>query len=244
MSNHSLFEAIVTSYRQAIDNRYQVEKLQRFKELSPLRESSIVAIRLFFLEYIYPPFHKREKRDSSLEAMSNIIKSPRKIWPLTRIAFRMANELGRNLGLAIKAGFHSMESYTKSTGLEKLMLIAAQKQKLNINNFRNEDILKKIIASLPKEKVFQFQKEIIAFFRSITQPELLEKMITTMYISYQVMNEHQKIYSVQEIKGLSYGIEMMKATHNLFCQMKPQEISLVIQAIELVEKDWHEQIYG
>lgn len=241
----ALLEALVHAYRIELSKRYQKENAQRFPAFANFfteKREETKLLTQFFLEYVYPPFSQRMKRDEALEAMLRMLKSPPKLWPLRSIALPSVRRLGWNLGSVLKAAFHSIEVYVRSLGLEKLMVKEAQRLFPDpaIITQNGSLSMRKIMAALPSQKVLHFQKEIFNLFSTLANSSLLEKIIESMHNSQNIMEKHPRIYSEKERAGLDHGIRMLEAAYVLFCKLDAKEVELVLQAIRLIEKDWYE----
>lgn len=222
--------------------RYTGENAHRFEELRDIRPESIHELRDFFLEYIYPAAEGRGARDSSFDAMGEVLKSPRKLLPLFGTAVSSIFKLGGRLGQAMQAGFRTLEAYIESKGLEKAMLRQARAQNVSPEELSRRERVYELIRAMPRKKIMRFQKDVLKLFDSLANTKLLESTLEIMEDSRKIMADRPQTYTRRELAGLGYGLELLGGGYRLFKAMSAGEVRLVLKGIELIELDWYERV--
>ena len=123
----ALKHAIIDVYREQMRLRYLPENCRRFKELKPITDEKLTALRDYFLECIYPASENRDKLDDAFDRMGEIIRSPRRLMPLMTIAFKSVWKLGTMFPSAVAAGRNTLEAYLETRKIESKLIEYAQK---------------------------------------------------------------------------------------------------------------------
>lgn len=237
-----LESALIEAYRLELRERYTGENAHRFRELRDLRPESIHELRDFFLAYIYPAAEGRGARDSSFDAMGEVLKSPRKLLPLFGTAVSSIFKLGGRIGQAMQAGLRTLEAYIESKGLEKAMLGEARAKHVTPEDLSHRARVYELIRAMPRKKILRFQKDVLRLFESLANTKLLESTLEIMNDSCKVMADRPQTYTQRELAGLGYGLELLGGGYRLFQEMSADEIRLVLKGIELIELDWYERV--
>jgi hypothetical protein len=235
--------AAVEAYRRELRKRYSSENVRRFARLQTLRAESVDELRDFFLRYIYPPVAGRGTRDSSFDELGNMLKSPRKLWPLFGTALSSIWKLGGRLGAAVQAGFRTLETYVESKRLENIMIEMAQREGLKLEDFTRDEAIPYVVRRIPAKLVRRFQRDMVLLFESLADVKLLESTLEIMRESRQIMLAHPRIYSAGELAGIGYGLELLEAGYHLFRSLNETEVRLVTSGIEIIERDWFDAVY-
>ena len=239
----SLKSAVVAAYREELRQRYSVQNVRRFDNLSGLREETVDELREFFLQYIYPPYDSRGMRDNSFDEMGNVLKSPRKLAPLFGTALSSIWKLGGRIGAAIQAGFRTLEAYIESKALEKTMLDVASRRGLNPEDFQSHQTVAEVVREIPEKKVKRFQKDMVLLFESLANVKLLESSLEIMQDSRKIMAERPGTYTPNELAGLDFGLELLRAGYHLFRALSQAEVRLVLDGIAAIEADWYSAVF-
>lgn len=234
--------ALIEAYWQELSDRYDPENLQRFEDLAQIPPEKAGELRRFFLYYIYPPADRRHERDDAFNNLSNVLRSPRKLWPLMGQAFSSVFKLGRMITRALKAAYYTLDCYFESQGLEKMMLAEARKRDAAPEDFHDRRFLHGIVRAVPESKVMRFQKEVVQLFNSLADTDLLKSTLEIMEGSKRVMEQQTDLYSPEELGGLTYGQELLQAGYDLFLQLDEPEVKLVLSGIDKIEKDWYRRV--
>ncbi len=236
--------AVIEAYRGELGRRYSEENVRRFPELAGIPVDTVVRLREFFLQYIYPSPESRGMRDSSFDEMGNVLKSPRKLWPLFGTAISSLWKLGGHIGAAIQAGLRTLEAYIESKRLEQTMIDIALDQGLAPEAFRDDATVARTVRLIPKKKVVRFQKDMILLFESLANVDLLENSLGILRDSRAIMAARPKTYNARELAGLDFGLELLTGGYDLFRSLSADEVALVLKGIDRIEKDWYETIFA
>ncbi|MEQ9365406.1 MAG: hypothetical protein RIF32_14260 [Leptospirales bacterium] len=249
MQNHSdplklrLKAAVIEAYRGELSRRYSEENVRRFPELAAIPVDTILRLRDFFLKYIYPTPESRGVRDSSFDEMGNVLKSPRKLWPLFGTAVSSIWKLGGHIGAAIQAGLRTLEAYIESKRLEQTMIDIALAEGIAPEDFKNRDTVAGTVRLIPKKKVVRFQKDMLLLFESLANVELLKSSLGILRDSRKIMAGRPKTYSERELAGLDFGLELLQGGYDLFQSLSAAEVEVVLLGIDRIEKDWYQKIF-
>jgi hypothetical protein len=242
MKDAPLTRALVQAFWRELDARYRPENVRRFPELHAIPLERIDRLRTFFLDYIYPPADRRPERDQAFLHFGAFLRSPRKLWPLLGQAASSVFKLGRMLGAALKAAYHTLEAYNESERLEAFMLETAEKFGYRPESFENPEAVRDLVRLIPERRIARFQAELIALFDTLANVKLLKTTLEIMEGSLKVMQAQANLYSEAEFRGLNYGYGILKAGHDLFLEMGESQAALVLRGIALVERDWLENV--
>lgn len=241
--NDRLKAAVIEAYRGELSRRYSEANVRRFPELETIPVEVIGRLRDFFLQYIYPTPESRGMRDSSFDEMGNVLKSPRKLWPLFGTAVSSLWKLGGHIGAAIQAGLRTLEAYIESKRLERAMIEIALKENVAPEDFRKPETVAHTVRMIPKKKVVRFQKDMLLLFESLANVELLESSLGILKDSRKIMAGRPQTYNERELAGLDFGLELLTGGYELFRSLSPEEVRVVLRGIDLIEKDWYQNIY-
>lgn len=242
MQDAPLTHALVQAYWRELDARYRPPNVRRFPELDAIPPERIDRLRTFFLGYIYPPADRRPERDEAFLHFGAFMRSPRKLWPLLGQAAASVFKLGRMLGAALKAAYHTLEAYNESERLEAFMLETAEKSGYRAESFENPEAVRDLVRLIPERRIARFQAELIALFEALANVKLLKTTLEIMEGSLKVMQAQANLYSEAEFRGLNYGYGILKAGHDLFLEMGESQAALVLRGIALIERDWLENV--
>ena len=230
---------VIQAYRKSIEERYSYNNIKQFSVLDHLPKEKIEELKHFFLEQVYPPFEKREKRDKSLEALLGILKSPLKILSLGKLLFKSIGTLGRNFNQALGGAKKTISVYFSSIEIEKEM----EKYSLSLGYTTKENFnIEKVLCEVPEKKLRKFHKNIFSLFAYLANENLLKKTIQIMLESQKILAQYKKLYSQREREGLAYGIQTLQKGFSLFQTLSPQEVENILEGIQLIEESWYENI--
>lgn len=240
--DRELKHAIVDLYREQLRLRYLPENCRRFKELKPITDAKLGALRDYFLECIYPASEDRDKLDDAFDRMGDIIRSPKRLLPLMTIALRSVWKLGFMFPSAVGAGRNTLEAYLETRKLEGRLMDYAKKNKLKPEDIANHETMVKMVADLPEEEMLTFRNEILQLFHHLSNVKLLEATVEIMDNSKRLMESRPDLYHEEELAGFSLGHDVLSRGLELFQSLKTSEFPIIIRGIEVVEIDWYDRI--
>lgn len=237
-----LKHAIIDVYREQLRLRYLPENCRRFKELKPISDAKLDALRDYFLECIYPSSQDRDRLDDAFDRMGDIIKSPKRLMPLMTLALRSVWKLGRMFPSAVGAGRNTLEAYLETRKIEARLIEYARKNKLTPEDVAQHENMVKMVADLPEEEMLRFRNEILNLFRHLSNVKLLEATVDIMNNSKQLMESRPDLYDEEELAGFHLGHEVLTRGLKLFQSLKTSEFPVIVRGIEVVEIDWYDRI--
>jgi hypothetical protein len=222
--------------------RYLPENCRRFKELKPISDAKLGALRDYFLECIYPSSENRDRLDDAFDRMGEIIHSPRRLMPLMTIALRSVWKLGFMFPSAVGAGRNTLGAYLETRKIEGKLMEYARKNKLGPVDVGNYDVMVKMVANLPDDEMVTFRNEILKLFHHLSNVKLLEATVEIMDNSKALMESRPDLYHEKELAGFALGHEVLTRGLELFQSFKASEFPAIIRGIEVVEIDWYDRI--
>ena len=238
----SLKHAIIDAYREQLRDRYSLENVRRFDEFDSISDQKVDDLREYFLECIYPSSAERDRLDDAFNHMGEIIRSPRRLAPLMKMAFTTVWKLGLMFPSAVSAGVHTLEAYLETRKLEAKMLEYAKRKKLTPGRASEHDAVVQMIANVPEREVVRFRSEVLKLFEALSNVKLLTATVEIMDNSRKLMESRPDLYDEQEMAGFSLGHDVLRRGLELFQKLKASEFSLIIEGIEVVEIDWYDRI--
>ena len=237
-----LKHAIIDVYREQLRLRYLPENCRRFKELKPISDTKLGALRDYFLECIYPSSENRDRLDDAFDRMGDIVHSPRRLMPLMTMALRSVWKLGRLFPSAVGAGRNTLEAYLETRKIETKLIAYARKNKLDPGEIGDHDIMVKMVANLTDDEMVTFRNEILKLFHHLSNVKLLEATVEIMNNSKALMESRPDLYHEEELAGFALGHEVLKRGLELFQSLKASEFPLIIRGIEVIEIDWYDRV--
>ncbi len=241
-NDQALRHAIIDAYREQLRERYLVDNVRRFEEFDPISDKKIDTLRDFFLRCIYPSAEDRTHLDDAFNHMGEIIRSPRRMAPLMRVAFRSVWRLGVMFPSAVAAGTHTLEAYLETRRLEAKMLEYAKRERYGPGDVDKREAVVQMIAHVPEEEVVRFRNEVLKLFESLSNGKLMAATVDIMENSKDLMESRPDLYHEEELAGFSLGHEVLKQGLALFRKLKPSEFPAILEGIEVVEIDWYDRI--
>jgi hypothetical protein len=237
-----LKHAVIDAYREQLRYRYSLENVRRFVELETISDSTVDVLRDYFLECVYPSSAERDRLDVAFDHMSEIVRSPRRLAPLMKVAFTTAWKLGVKFPQALAAGKHTVETYLETRKLEASMLDYAMRERLTPADFGEHHVVMHMLASVPEHEVVRFRNEALKLFESFSNAKLLAAIVEIMDKSRKLMESRRDVYDERELAGIDLGLEVLRRGLGLVQKLKPSEFSAIRKGIEVVEIDWYDRI--
>jgi hypothetical protein len=238
----SLKHAIIDVYREELRARYLLDNVRRFPIFNPLPDSRIDDLREYFLECIYPASPDRDRLDGAYDRMREIIRTPRRLTPLMKMAFKTVWRLGTLFPSAVAAGTHTLETYAEIRRLETKMVEYATRNNLTVERLAERDSVVRMIVSVPESEMVRFRTEALKLFESLSNIKLLSATVEIMDSSRKVMESRPDLYDAEELAGFDLGSDVLRRGLALFQKLKPTEFPLIIEGIKAVEIDWYDRI--
>lgn len=241
MTKQSISDHLINILRQTVEERYQFYNLQNITNLNiSISKEMVDELRSFFLQYIYPDAQTRVTLNKAFENLDRHIKSPMHLIDLLGNSISMAFHFGLQFPKAFRAGFQTLESFKQAILFEDILCseAIAQNMKLPITN----DDFEKMIAKLPQENVHKFIKNSDELFKTLTDIPLLKKSIEIISELIMKMKDKPKIYSKDDIDGITTALGILKAGYHLFHNLTTEEKENIIELIKEVENKNLERI--
>ncbi|MBE7411155.1 MAG: hypothetical protein L6Q54_00220 [Leptospiraceae bacterium] len=234
------FSILISAYRNSLIQRYSIENLERFPKYSKIDRNLIDRLISYFLELLYPPYEDRLKLDNAFKSLASFVHSPSKFFGIMGDIGGMVFKFGRHFPRAIRAGVSSLSSYLTAHKFEETLFFHAKDMILEGKDLLSYDEFNRLIAKIPKKEAEKFRKDVVELFHTLTEVELLNKIIEIMRNIISKMKSKPGIYSESEIYGIEMGLSIISKGKNVFHELNPSDIQLVLSAIDDIEKDFFE----
>lgn len=206
---------IISVYRELIAERYQFEKINATQTLSPnITPEMVQHICSFFLNDVYPDYQKRIEIEHAFHTLSGYVNQPKKAIGLFGSITGAIFIFGKHLPAAINAGVVSLQSFLDARKLEHAILTNAES--LNLHQNINRNTVLQCIAQLPQSELKKFVADSKNMFRLLSDSLLLEKTIRIIDMVIQKMKSKPKVYSVEDVKGITFGKTILENGLNVF----------------------------
>lgn len=195
----------------------------------------------YFLELLYPEHAGRKKLDGAFESLAGFVHSPPKVFGLLGSLSIAVFKLGRHLKSAFQAGFAALHSYVTAHRFEEIMFSKAKELLKEGKDLTNKSVFDQVLASVSKKDADQFREDILRLFATLSDKELLSKIKQLMDAVVNTMKSKTKTYTQQEVEGIMLGAGILTKGEELFSGMTREEMDLILEAIDQVEKDAFEE---
>lgn len=240
-THHDLWRAVVAFYRDEIERRYQLENVRRFEEFAEVTDGQAVALREFFLEHIYPPIQGREKLDTALERLRDVLRSPKRMAPFMKVGLSSMWKLGASLPGAVKAGLRVLDTYHEARNLENTMVRTAVEQGLRPEDAADRGKMIGIIVDVPESDVMRLVEDIMALFHVLSNTKMLDTAVDFLGTCREIMKGKPDLYDETDVAGIGLGRAVVEGGLALFRRIDPEVFPVMISGIERVELDWYER---
>ena len=242
MTRTEILQDIIEGYRASIRERYQYQKLKRhYKIPETIPKETVVGFRDFFLDYVYPDFEKRMELDKAFQSLDDFIRRPQKLIQVVLDTSKLIFTHGRHLPKIVTAGLKALKSFRAATKFESIFI-----EKAIDNNIKPPyDLAKmdKLISLLSKDEVEEFIQTTQSLFETLHNKALMNKIIEIIEYLIAVMKKHKKAYSKSQIKGLEFGLDVLKEGNQLFNTLTEKDQKLLIVLVTKIERDRLHQIF-
>ncbi|WP_061224563.1 hypothetical protein [Leptospira weilii] len=234
------FPILIRAYRSSLIRRYSISNLERYPELKAIPRSVVDVLLKYFLELLYPEYQGRLLLDGAFRSLSGFVHSPSKAFGLIGSLGVAAFNFGRHLGAAFKTGFAALNSYLTARHFETLMF-EFTKEELRLGNDPEDPIVfDRIISRISKKEADQFRKDILKLFETLSNKELLNKIVLMMKTIVSKMESKPKTYTLEEVEGIRLGFVILQKGQELFRDLSDMEIKLILTSIDRIESDFFE----
>ncbi|TGJ98963.1 hypothetical protein EHQ53_10745 [Leptospira langatensis] len=241
ISREPEFPKLILAYREALKRRYSIESISKYPRFTSIPKERVDLLVKYFLELLYPEWQGRQKLNGAFESLAGFVHSPSKVFGLLGSLSSALFKLGRHLRSAFQAGFAALHSYVTAQRFEEIMFIASRSLLSEGKDLQDPNVFSKVLASVPKKDADQFRDDIVRLFRTLSDRELLNKIKQLMESVVQTMRSKPKTYTEQEVEGILLGVGILTKGEELFQGMSREEMDLVLEAIDKIEKDAFEE---
>ncbi|GMV91345.1 MAG: hypothetical protein AMXMBFR82_11230 [Candidatus Hydrogenedentota bacterium] len=242
MSNPELKHAVVDAYREELGYRYRLDNVRRFGVLDPIADKTIDDLRNFLLEYVYPSSGERDKLDDAFDRVREISRSPRRMAPLMKSAFKTMWKLGVSFPAAMATGHHALEACLEARKLEKRMLDFAEQEGLTVEAIADREVAVRVFSSVSESEVVRLREGVLKLLEAMSNIKLLSAAVDIIENARKVADSRPDLYEERERAGFSVASETLRRGLELSRQLRPSDIPVIIEGIAVVEIDWYDRI--
>jgi len=243
LSSEEVSKGIIDAYRIIINDRYQLSYLQENYNIPiELDEVQITALRVFFLDYIYPPYEQRMALNDAFNSLDDHIRQPSHIMKILMDSSSLLFRYGLKLPAILKAGIKALRSFRTASKFENQLIAAAISQDLKPPY--SSDQVNQLITTLPMSDIEQFMNQGEDLFSIIYDTKLVKSIIKILDSLISKMKKRSSVYSVEEIEGFEIGQQIITKGYDLFQNLNPRYQSILLDKIVEIERTELERIYG
>ncbi|UOY05114.1 hypothetical protein L0P88_14300 [Muricauda sp. SCSIO 64092] len=241
MTREKVLQDIIDGYRATIRQRYQYQNIKRHYEIpETINEETVILLRNYFLNHIYPDFEKRRELDKAFQSLDEYIKQPQKLIQVVLDASKLIFNYGRHLPKILNTGLKAMKSFRAAAKFENIFVEEAIKN--NMEAPYDLSKINRLVNLLPRQEIEDFIETSQSLFQTLHDKALIHKIIETIEFLISVMRKKEKSYSLSQIKGLELGLEMLVEGNKLFNQLTKKDQKKLISLITMIERDRLNQI--
>lgn len=235
------FGLLIIAYRKSLKKRYSRENLNRFKEFTSIDQATVDKLTSYFLELLYPELEERVKLDEAFAALASFVHSPEKMWGLLGSVGTIIFKFGKQFFSAAKAGVSALKSYVTAHKFESILYEHAKELIKQGKNIEEEIYFNRLIASIPKKEAEDFRHQIVSLFSTLSKKDLLDKILEVMDYVILKMKGKPETYTEDDINGISLGKGIIIRGKDVFTELSPEKIQLILKGIDTIEKDFYER---
>lgn len=242
MPREKILKEIIEGYRNTISQRYQYQDINNKYEIpESITEETVNAIRSYFLNYVYPKYEKRAELNEAFQDLENYTKHPEKLLRVLVDSVRLIFSHGRHLPKILSSGLKAMNTFKAASNFENKLVDAAIKNKIGAPY--NISKINSLIKSLSRKEIQQFIDSSILLFEILHDQILFEKIKEVIQTLIDIMRKKQGTYTLNEIKGLEIGLEMLNEGNALFNQLTKEDQQKFVHFIVEIEQNTLDNIF-
>lgn len=243
MEKEQIHQAIISGYRQLIEERYQYDSLKQSYNLpSTFDAQRLELFRNYFLDYVYPAPQERKALEEAFADLARYIKNPEKLLRILLDSGSLIFRYGRHLPKILKAGLKALKSFITANELEKKLVENAIE--LNIEAPFSPTDIQNILAHLPKQELIDFVANNEILFETLYDRELVKNIITIVETLIAKMKKRPQVYSEAEINALTIGRNIIKEGNKLFDELNKKEQHQILEIVLKIEKEAIHQLFS
>ncbi|TGN20108.1 hypothetical protein [Leptospira idonii] len=233
-----IFPKVIEAYQNSLKERYSAESLSRFPKYSSIKRETIDLLIGFFTEFLYPKYEERLKLDSAFQALAGFVHHPAKVWGILGNIAASIFRFGRHFPLALKAGLAALHSYVTAHSFEEILIREVNSEENPSLAISSNESFTKILGRIPQKDADAFRADIGKLFHTFTDEVLVNKIILIMDDILRKMETKENLYTETDKRGIDLGIQILKKGRFIFDRLSKQEMFLVIEAIDEVEREF------
>jgi len=242
MPREKILKEIIEGYRNIIYQRYQYQNIKNKYEIpESINEETVNLIRNYFLNYIYPEFDKRAELSEAFESLDDYIKRPKKLLRILLASVKLIFNHGRHLPKILNTGLKAMKSFRAATSFENKLVDEAIKNKIKAPYDKSK--INRLIKLLSRKEIEQFMESSQSLFEILHNKVLIEKIKEILQHLIVIMRKKQNSYSLNEVRGIEIGLEMLNEGDTLFNRLAKEDQQNLIHLILKIEKDTLDDIF-
>ena len=146
-SREKILKEVIIGYREVLHERYQYENIiKKYEVPKTIKKKTVDNLRVYYLNYIYPDYSKRELLNNAFYSLDGFSKHPQKLLNILLDTTKLVFKYGIYLPKILKTGLKALKTFKAATNFENILV--------------NEAISKKINPPYDKEKINIFLKAI------------------------------------------------------------------------------------
>jgi len=241
-SDQELLNAMITGYRQTINERYQYANIQSKYELPPsFTEERVQLFRNYFLDYIYPEVARRDELNEAFESLDSYIKQPEKLLRVLLDSGKLLFKYGRHLPRILGAGLKALKSFRAASHFENRLV-----EEAIANGIRppfDQAKINQLIQLLSRKDLETFIENSQSLFETLHDRSLIQKVKEIVEYLIAKMKQRPKLYSEVEIRGLEIGLEIVKQGDHLFDQLDKEDQERIFEFVIQMERDVLDELF-
>lgn len=234
------FPEFIRAYRENIRFKYGDDNLKNYPEFGSIDPEKIRLMTGYFLELIYPEWEERVRLDSAFDSLKGFVNTPSKVFGLLGSLGVSLWKIGRFLPESFRAGMAALSSYLTAHSMEERMLEEAKNFIALGESIREERNFKKLLKVIPRQEADEFRKDTVSLFKTLSNNELVDRIIMIMEGIMDKMKNKTSLYSPQDVEGIGLGLSILKRGRDILQTLSESEKALIHSAIDRIEKDYYE----
>jgi hypothetical protein len=235
-----LFPAFIAAYRKNIRDKYNWTFLSRDATVRTIGEEKVEQMLAYFLELLYPELEERKRLDQAFQSLSGFIHQPAKVWGLLGSIGLSLWKIGKYLPQAFRAGMAALSAYVTAHSFEGILIEGIREHKFTESELLQESNFKKLLARIPKSEADEFRKDTVSLFATLSQDELVDRILEILASILGKMKEKTNLYTPQDREGIQLGRDILLKGRAILKGLSLNERNVMLQTIERVEREYFE----
>lgn len=235
-------DAVLAFLRAELERRYLYDNVRRFKELKGIPPYIVADFREFVLRRIYPEAEARKVIDEAFAELHELLRSPRKMASLGRVALSAAWRLGSRLPVAVSAAQHVIHAFACASAVETLLSEAVAERGLSWRSGLKEQDVKAMLAQLPPKAFEELIDALVQLLELAANRDTMQTGLGLLEELAETMSRSSDEWTDISRHGVALAMDTIAEALALFSNLDGRSVPRFIKGVKAVETDWYQTL--